>query len=243
MSLPTGAPPRSYSVLLPPGWQRVPVDDGARQVLRSILDEAFADVPRDTAAPFRGELEKALLAQVDSARRENGIDLYLPVGGLRGRPIAASFVVSHLPPPDGPGDPVELAAEVVAQLAESAPAGEPVADGSAGGDDAGARERTGGAGQAEDGLAPTELVTVAGMPSVRLDRQEQPQLRPLFGVERPSRRITYVVPVPGGAGFVLVAFSTLVSEPSAGPDGAPEPLLSDALVTLFDAVMTTFRWR
>ena len=233
-------------MLLPPGWQRVPVGDGAGPVIRSILDDAFAEVPRDTAAAFRGQLEKALLAQVEQARRESGIDLYLPVGGLRGRPIAASFIVSHLPPPDGPGDPLELAAEVVAQLAEGAPTGKPGLDDErpVEQDPAASRQADdGSAGRADEGLAPTELLTVAGVPSVRLDRRAEPDLRPLFGVERPSRRITYVVPVPGGAGFVMVAFSTLVTEPSVGPDGAPEPLLSDALVSLFDAVMTTFRWR
>lgn len=204
--------PRSYAVLLPPGWQRLPVDDGAPAAVRSILDGAFADVPRDTAAPFRAELEKALLRQLEQARRQHGLDLYLPVGGLRGRPVAASFVVSHLPPPDLPGDPVEAAAEVLAELAG-------------------------------DSGAPAEPLAVGGMPALRVDRLTVPDVRPPFGIERPSRRVHYVVPVPAGGGFLVVVFSTVVSEPSTGPGGEAEPLLSDALVDMFDAVMTTFRWR
>ena len=206
-------PPRSYDVLLPPGWQRLPVGAGATAAVREILDHAFQDVPADSAGPFRAELEKMLLGQIERARRQHGLDLYLPVGGARDRPVAASFLVSHLPPPELPGNPIDTAVEVMAELAGDS-----------------------------NGRA-TSPVAVAGMPALRMDRVAAPDLRPPLGVERPSRRVHYVVPVPGGGGFLVVAFSTVVSEPSTGADGAPEPLLSDALVDLFDAVMSTLRWR
>ncbi|MFF3488128.1 hypothetical protein ACFYXC_33290 [Streptomyces sp. NPDC002701] len=56
-------------------------------------------------------------------------------------------------------------------------------------------------------------------------------------VEYASRRIDYVLPVPGTtvAQWVTVCFSTIA-------DGDPRSEFADVLVELFDAVMTTFRW-
>lgn len=125
MTVATG--PRSYSLVLPPGWQRLCLGPRAEAEVRALLDAAFEGVPRDRAAPFRGELKKSLLLQVTRAREQHGLDLYLPV--------------------------------------------------------------------------------------------------------------------LGGEGLLLVSFCTLVTETPAGPDGTPEPRLSDALVDLFDAIMTTLRWR
>lgn len=52
-----------------------------------------------------------------------------------------------------------------------------------------------------------------------------------------SRRVEYVLPVPGAlpTRWVTVTFSTIGA-------GHPEGELSDVLVDVFDAVMTTFRW-
>lgn len=213
LTAPSTDPPRSYTVLLPPGWQRLPVGQGGHEAIRAVLDHTFRNVPPDTAGPFRCELEKVLLAQLEQARRQHGLDLYLPVGGLRGRPVAASFIVSHLPPANLSGDADEVAVQVMTELADG------------------------------DARSAAEPVNVAGMPALRTDRLAAPELRPPFGVERTSRRVHYVVPVPEGGGFLVVAFSTVASEPSTDADGRPEPLLSDALVDLFDAVMTTLRWR
>ncbi|MFE7671681.1 hypothetical protein ACFU5N_05620 [Streptomyces albidoflavus] len=61
---------------------------------------------------------------------------------------------------------------------------------------------------------------------------------PARGVEAESRHVDYVFPVPGPerGRWVTVSFSALTG------DGARSEL-ADALVGLFDAVMTTFRWR
>ena len=51
-----------------------------------------------------------------------------------------------------------------------------------------------------------------------------------------SRRVDYLVPVPGHPrGMVVVTFSTI-------GDGDPEGEFAKLLVGLFDAIMTTFRW-
>ncbi|MFG2308815.1 hypothetical protein ACGFS9_09020 [Streptomyces sp. NPDC048566] len=80
-----------------------------------------------------------------------------------------------------------------------------------------------------------EVVDLDGSPAVRAERTEQPD--PGRGVEFPSRRVDYQVPIPGEPWrWLTVAFST-VGAPDADGD------LSLLLVDLFDAVMTTFRWR
>lgn len=58
------------------------------------------------------------------------------------------------------------------------------------------------------------------------------------GVEQESRHVDYVFAVPGPerGRWVTVSFSALTGEGARGE-------LADALVGLFDAVLTTFRWR
>ena len=57
------------------------------------------------------------------------------------------------------------------------------------------------------------------------------------GVEYASRRVDYVLPVPTDLDrWVVVSFSTLGA-------GDPTDEFAQLLVELFDAIMTTFRWR
>ncbi|MBC9723462.1 hypothetical protein [Streptomyces sp. TRM68367] len=59
----------------------------------------------------------------------------------------------------------------------------------------------------------------------------------LGGGELGSRRVEYVVPVPGDHGrWFGVVFSTLGA-------GDPKDEIADLFVELFDAMMSTFRWR
>ncbi|MFJ4241636.1 hypothetical protein ACIP17_13625 [Streptomyces iakyrus] len=56
------------------------------------------------------------------------------------------------------------------------------------------------------------------------------------GIELASRRVDYMAAVPGDPGrWLTVSFSTMGG-------GDPNDDLSDATVSLFDAIMTTFRW-
>lgn len=208
---------RSYSLVLPEGWRRLPVRDDSEPVLRSLVDEAFADLPRDRAAPFRAEVLKALRAQLTAARTAAALDLYLPVVGVGGRPAAASFVVSHLPTP--PGEEVG-ASEIADVLVDS-------------------HHGTDTAVRAE---------AIGGQEAVRLDWVEPPDLRadePLTSLDRSTRHVDYVVPVPQGAGHLLISFSTAVLLDQDSPTSSPNPQarFDDLLVSLFDAVVATLRWR
>jgi hypothetical protein len=192
-----------YTVVLPPGWQRLPVRTDADKAIRAAVADALRavpkNVPRDQLAPYRVELERRLRAMVASARKPGGLDLYLPVQPVHGVPIPASFVVSE--GSLGAVDPVDPA-QMVAYLAT----------------------------ESVNGTA----VTVDGSGAVRTEHTAGPE--PTADLEVGSRRVDYMVPVPGEADrWLVVAFSTLGA-------GDPDDQIAAALVQLFDAIMSTFRW-
>ncbi|MBS2531895.1 hypothetical protein KGQ20_03825 [Catenulispora sp. NF23] len=78
-------------------------------------------------------------------------------------------------------------------------------------------------------------VEVDGELGVRAERTEEADAA--YKVDVASRRVDYAFPVPGdGRRWLVVTFST----PGAG---RADDQVADALVQLFDAMMTTFRWR
>ena len=117
-----------YTLVLPPGWCRIPVRHGSDKAIRAVVNEALKSVPRtvprDRIAPYRAELEGRLRTMVTSARGQGGVDLYLPAGPVHGIPVSASFLVSEgvLGPAGQHADPVR----VVAYLATQDEAGAPV---------------------------------------------------------------------------------------------------------------------
>ena len=85
-----------------------------------------------------------------------------------------------------------------------------------------------------DGAADGSPVTVDGVTAARSEQAAPPD--PAQGIEYGSRRVDYVVPVPGAPDrWLLAGFSTLGA-------GDPDDGLARMLVQLFDAIMSTFRW-
>jgi hypothetical protein len=77
-------------------------------------------------------------------------------------------------------------------------------------------------------------VTMDGADGLRSERTAAPA--PEHDVDFASRRVDYILPVPGRGGrWLAVAFSTLGG-------GSPEDEIAILLAELFDAVMSTFRW-
>lgn len=81
----------------------------------------------------------------------------------------------------------------------------------------------------------SEPVDIDGSSGTRLERIVPP--RDDSDVQFASRRVEYVFPVPGHTPppWLTITFSTV-------GDGEPDSEFTSALVDLFDAVMTTFRW-
>ncbi|MFY1678247.1 hypothetical protein [Streptomyces sp. WMMC905] len=200
-------PAHGYQLILPPEWVRVPMRVGTEEAIKSIVDEAFATLPRsaplDKIGPYRREMERRLCDVVKEARRAEALDLYLPVEPMHGIAIPASIVVSEMRFPDEVA--VEPSAVVNRLVTASGRGGE------------------------------SSIVQVDGVHGVRTDRTI------LSGTEDAgelgSRRVDYVAPVPGDPGrWIAVAFSTLGA-------GDPEDDIADLSVALYDAMMSTFRWR
>ena len=206
----TEAPVTGYSLVLPPGWRRIPVQHGTKAAIRGIVDEVLRrypkDQPRDKMTPYRIELERRLSELARRARSSGGVDLYLPVEYVHGVTITASFVVSQiaLPVPElASADQVAAdSAQLVAYLTS------------------------------EQGNA--SAVSVAGVAAARTESVAPPE--PAEQVPFGSRRVDYVIPMPGHpTRWMLAAFSTI-------GDGDPEGKFAKLLVQLFDAIMLTFRW-
>jgi hypothetical protein len=197
--------------VLPPGWCRIPVQSGSAKAVRAVVDVVLkgvpSSVPRDRIPPYRAELEGRLRTMVKEARGKGGIDLYLPIGPMHGIPISASFIVSE--------------GSVGASVGASGDDGEELDP---------AKLVTYLA--TEDGSGAP--VTVDEVPAVRSEHVAAPE--PSAEVEAGSRRVDYMIPVPGTPDrWMLVGFSTLGG-------GSPDDELSGILVQLFDAIMSTFRW-
>jgi hypothetical protein len=80
-----------------------------------------------------------------------------------------------------------------------------------------------------------EPVTVDGAVGARIERTAGPEPSPDAG-EYGSRRVDYILPVPGEQDrWLVIAFSTIGG-------GNPDDNVAKLLVELFDAIMSTFRW-
>ncbi|MBC2900778.1 hypothetical protein [Streptomyces cupreus] len=117
--------PRGYELILPPGWVRIPLREGTKEALENVLFSHMGQVPegipRDDAMRFRLDMRRQLEKQARAARRNGGLDLYVPVLPRGGIFLMASFIVAEMPIGQGHAVPPQA---VIAQLAsEDAPGG------------------------------------------------------------------------------------------------------------------------
>jgi hypothetical protein len=130
-TLSAGKAATGYSLVLPPGWRKIPLRGGTNKAVRAIVKEIFAEVapgtPQDRVTAYRAYLEKQLSDMVREAKSKGGIDLYLPVKPVYRAPLAASFVVSEMSL--GEVDPADILATLVAEDDAARPV---VVDGGAG---------------------------------------------------------------------------------------------------------------
>ncbi len=199
-----------YSLVLPPGWMQIPLDVDAAPTVRKLLDRAFTDVPPDvppgTIAALRRRLEGRLTATLAAARRTGGTELYLPTERMGGVLVPASFVVGEVEPAIGDGRGDPR--ELVPRVLTRMLA-------------------------ADDGA---RAVEVDGAPAVRTESTVAPDADGEAVLSAASRRVDYVVAVPGRPGRWLSVSCTVLEAADDEHD------LAGLLVELFDAVMTTFRW-
>ncbi|SBN61647.1 hypothetical protein GA0004736_0535 [Curtobacterium sp. 9128] len=211
-------PTASFFMVVPPGWARLPADEAHREELGTIVRQVIAnalpdDLPRDRAEPLRQEMRKRLTATVVEAGDNGATAVYLPVQPVDGFTPPVSVIETEV---DDESD--EAPEQVIAQiLADALPDRRDQ-------DDPGIREVDGG---------------IAARTDTTIRRADPGNELPELGQDLPvvdDRQVVYTIPVPHRPGrWVVMSFSA-ISLPDA--DGQ----LTDALVSLFDAIMTTFRW-
>jgi hypothetical protein len=204
---PEGAPggrSAGYSIVLPPGWRRIPVRWDSKKAIREAVDEAFSvlpkDAPPDKVGPYRKELERYLTQLVRDARTKGGIDLYLPVLPVYGAPMPASFVVADISEALRPAGEVPDPAQAIAMFA-------------ADNDDA-------------------RPVTVDGAVGLRIEKTGQASLEK--GEEFATYQVDYVLSVPGTRDqWLAVYFATLGGGKPGDQVAVLLTALFDAMMTTF----------
>ena len=195
------AGPDGYRLVLPNGWIRLNVrDDVDATVAEALAEISFDSLPRDERPRRRAAIEGRLRQAIANAKRIDAYAMYLPIKGMHGLAIPASFLVAEATDFSGGGP----ASEVLAQLL-AAPDAQPVT---------------------VDGV---EAVRTASATS-GIDEET--------GREVPARQIVYTIPVPDTAQWLVVVFDVIAGEGMSDEYTA----FVDALVVLFDGIMTTFRW-
>lgn len=92
----TGAPPRDFTVLLPPGWIRLPLDGTETAQATAIAAARTASLPQPQREEVRQALLKLLRAALHEARAAGGIDVLISLAERHGVPLPASCLVSYL---------------------------------------------------------------------------------------------------------------------------------------------------
>ncbi|MCK6209433.1 hypothetical protein KZX45_02615 [Georgenia sp. EYE_87] len=103
-----------FSIVVPPGWVRIPVGKGSRQAVTAVLDRTFAGIEDPRVAGLRRQLQTAITRQVRAAAAQSGVELYLPVERVHGVTVPASAIVS-LPRLEPAEDPADVLLAVVAR--------------------------------------------------------------------------------------------------------------------------------
>jgi hypothetical protein len=178
------APVRDFSLLMPPGWARIPLDERLPLRVKQLVDERLSTVPPERREALRSGLTRDLTETLASARSRGGLDVLLSLDPVAGMPVPASALVTHLQA-DGPDDGLAALLDTLAS----------------GGDGLDLRELD----LAEVAGAPA--VRRLGT------REEQvaPQGDLPGGVLRVTQ-LDYYVPIPGTDGILVLTFSTPIEQ-------------------------------
>ncbi|WP_055547589.1 hypothetical protein [Streptomyces kanamyceticus] len=202
----TTTAPRGYQLILPPEWVRVPMRSGTEEAIRAIVDDAFATLPADAPRDRIGPYRRELERRLKDAVTEARKAEALDVYLPLERMHGIAVPASIVVSEMKFPDEVAVDPSAVSRRLLQAPG--------------------------RDGE--TTAAELDGVRAVRTERTVAASAP--GGGELASRRVDYVVPVPGDPGRWLgVVFSTL-------GEGDPDDALADLFVELFDAMMSTFRW-
>ena len=86
---------RDFSMLLPPGWARLPLDSRVSLRVKNLVADRVSSVPPEQRAQLRAVLTRELTSTLESAARSGGTDVLLSVDPVAGRVVPASCLVTH----------------------------------------------------------------------------------------------------------------------------------------------------
>jgi hypothetical protein len=90
-----------FSILLPPGWVRIPVDDHTDAEFRELVESIVAEAPAERRSNLQVMLQTSVRDMLASARAQHTLDLIISLAAVDGLPIPASLTVSLLQLPEG----------------------------------------------------------------------------------------------------------------------------------------------
>lgn len=179
----TASPLRDFTMLLPPGWARIPLDGRTPLRVKQLVAQRLSEAPAEVREALRSSLTRELTDTLATAARHGGLDVFLSIDPVAGMPVPASALVTHLQP-DG-GDPV-------AGLLERFAAG------------------TGGLDVAE--LDVVEVAAAPAVRRLATRRERVAPVGDLPGGVLTATQLDYAVPVPGSSGVLVLTFSTPIEQ-------------------------------
>jgi len=184
--------PTDYTMLLPPGWARLPVGPAAGSAVTRLVNQRFQSLPADKRDVVRRRLRREILSLLDRAEAAGGIEVHLLVDPVRGHTVSAACLASYVASPS-PGRQVS-AADLLPEIE---------------GDAAMVTLATvGGAAAVRRYYVAEQSPELAGLDPATADNDTTTGHAALPR----TTHVDYIVPVPGGDGHLLMSFSTATGE-------------------------------
>jgi hypothetical protein len=184
--------PTDYTLLLPPGWARLPTGPAAAAAVTQLVNRRFGSLPGDKRDLLRRKVRREILTLLDRAQSAGGIEVHLLVDPVRGHAVSAACLASYVTS-SRPGRQVS-AAELLPEIEGG---GATVTLVTVGGGTAVRRHYVTDASPGLADLDPATSVNDVVDGSGALPR---------------TTHVDYIVPVPGSDGHLLLAFSTATNE-------------------------------
>jgi hypothetical protein len=184
--------PTDYTLLLPPGWARLPTGPDAPAAVTRLVNRRFQSVQADKRELLRRRVRREILSMLDRAQAAGGIEVHMLVDPVRGQAVSAACLASYVTSAS-PGRQL-TAADL---LPEIEGAGATVSLATVGGGDAVRRFYVTEASPEPAGMDPATAINDVESMHAALPR---------------ATHVDYVVPVPGSDGHLLLSFSTATGE-------------------------------
>ena len=175
---------RDFSVLMPPGWARIPLDDRVPLRIKNLVAERLANAPAEHREGLRSSLTRELTDTLASAARQGGLDVLLSLDPVAGQPVPASALITHLQGQSGE-DPLS---SLLGTLA-------------AGSEELDVRE-----------LDVVEVAGGPAVRRLSMRGERVAPIGDLPGGVLHVTQLEYFVPVPGEGGLLVLAFSTPIEQ-------------------------------